>query len=137
MILNLVTPFGITYSGENVEKFTIPTEEGVITVMDEHVPLMSIVAPGEIVITDADGKEEIIAVSRGILEVRLNSEIYVLADTAENAKDIDVSRAEEAKKAAEEFLKKEHNLQDVEFARLQAKIEKELARINVGNKWRR
>ncbi len=137
MKVNFVTPYGTIYKGDNVEKFTIPTEKGVITVLDDHVPMISIVSTGEVEIVNEDGEEEHIAVSRGILEIRQNSEVYVLADNAERAEDIDIEKAEEARKAAEEFLKKQHNLEDVEFARLQAKIEKELTRINVGKKWRR
>ena len=137
MKVNLVTPYGTIFKGESVEKFTIPTEHGVITILEDHVPMISIVTTGEVVINLEDKTEETIAISRGILEIRQNSEIYVLADTAEKAQDIDIEKAEEARKAAaKEFLKKQHNLEDVEFARIQAKIEKELARINVGSKWR-
>ncbi len=137
MKVKLVTPYGAIFVSEKVEKFTIPTEGGVITILDDHVPMISIVAPGEVLILKEDGEEEVLAVSRGIIEIRQESEIYVLADTAERAEEIDVSRAEEARIAAEEFLQKQHNLESVEFARIQAKIEKELARIAVAKKWRK
>lgn len=138
MTVKLVTPKGIIIDSKEVDRITIPTEEGVVTILEDHVPMISIVAAGEVEISYIDSKpNDTLAISRGILEVRQNSEIHVLADTAERADEIDIQRAEEARIAAEEFLKKQHDLEDVDFARIQAKIEKELARVNVGKKWRR
>ncbi|MDQ6985740.1 MAG: ATP synthase F1 subunit epsilon [Candidatus Dojkabacteria bacterium] len=137
MILKVVTPEGRTFEGEKIKSITLPTSSGVITVMDEHVPLLSIITPGGIEITTSDGEVHLLAVSRGVLEVRRNSIIDILADTAERAEVIDIERAEEAKKRAEEYLKKMEDIADIEFARLQAKIQKELARIQIGKKWKK
>jgi len=59
-----------------------------------------------------------------------------LADTAERAEEIDIERAEEARKRAEELKKEKIEMDDSEYARVAAAIEKELARIKVGRKQR-
>jgi F-type H+-transporting ATPase subunit epsilon len=137
MKLTVVTPYGTKFSNEGVESVTIPTEAGVITVLDEHVPLISILSPGEIVIQKSDGSEEILAVSRGVVEVKAENHVAILADTAESADEIDVDRALEAKKAAEEMLQQKSDIEDIEFANIMSKLEKELARINVGKRWKK
>ncbi|GAB4284149.1 MAG: hypothetical protein Kow0081_1170 [Candidatus Dojkabacteria bacterium] len=137
MKLKIVTPIGRIFEGDNVEKLTIPTESGVITILEDHMPLISIVSPGEVLIHDTEETITALAISKGVLEVRETGEIFVLAETAEHADEIDIDRAEEAKKAAEEFLKTKHDIEDVDFAKMQAQLEKELARIEVGRKWKR
>ena len=71
------------------------------------------------------------------MEIRPTGEVYVMADAAERAEHIDVDRAEDARKRAEDLMKKQSNLADIDFARIQAKMEKELARISVGKKYRK
>jgi len=87
-------------------------------------------------IKDKDG-EHPYAVSAGFLEVRANNELVILADRAERADTIDLVRAEESRKRAEEEMKKAKAGQDVDYARLQALIDKEMNRIRVGNKYRK
>jgi len=134
--LQIATPDGVAYEDDQINMVTLPTESGVISVMGDHIPLVSIVTTGEIVVVKDDYQIEL-AVSRGILEVRRDSKVYVLADTAERAEVIDLDRAEEARRKAEEYLQQQDSLADMEFARLQAKIEKELARIRVARRHRR
>ena len=131
----IVTPEGIVYE-DSIDKVTIPTQQGAITVYPEHAPLVSVLRPGPLTIHK--GKDTVdLAVSGGFLEIRRSSEVYVLADTAERAEHIDISRAEEAHRRAQELLKQQKDVDDVQFARIQASIEKELNRISVGNKYRK
>ncbi|MCA9385849.1 ATP synthase F1 subunit epsilon [Candidatus Dojkabacteria bacterium] len=134
--LKIVTPEGIISEISGVQSVTLPTETGVITIKEDHLPLISLLQPGEIEITNEKGTE-ILSVSTGMIEVREESMVYILADTAERAEDIDIERAEEARRKAEEFLEEKDILADVDFARLQAKMEKEMARIRVGRKYRK
>ncbi len=60
----------------------------------------------------------------------------VLADTAERAEEIDLKRAEEAKARAEKVMKERVRMDDSEYARVAAAIEKEMARLRVGRKHR-
>jgi F-type H+-transporting ATPase subunit epsilon len=78
-----------------------------------------------------------LAVSSGVAQIKPDSHVVLMADTAERAEDIDVERAEQARKRAEELLAQAADQADVDFAYLQAKIQKELARTHVGNRWRK
>ncbi len=144
MQLVIVTPDGKKYDGTEVEMVIIPTVQGEIGIKDDHTPLIATIEPGAIEVTLADGKVEYLAVSRGILQIDrdevMNGRVRILADTAEHASEIDLSRAEEARLRAEEFLRQaqegpeETPFADTQF--LQAKIAKELARERVANRYK-
>lgn len=135
MLLKIVTPDGVTYESE-IEQVSVPTQKGEITILPKHIPLISVLKAGEIRIVK-QGEEIDLAVSTGVLEVRQNNEVYILADSAERAESIDLERAETSRKRAEELMAQKQSLEDVEFARLQAKMEKELARLRIGKKYRK
>ena len=129
----IVTPEK-TVLKEKINQITIPTKDGEITVLPNHIPLVSILVPGEIILKKGE-KDFSIAVSGGFVEV-LVDKVVILADTAERAEEIDERRAEEAKRRAEK-IKKEKTVDSREFAALSARIEKELARIKVARKRKR
>ena len=131
----VVTPDGITYEDE-IEKVTIPTGAGQITILEGHAPLVSTLQPG-ILYIHKDRNVVQLAVSTGILEIRPDSEVYLMADTSERAEDIDLDRAQEARDRAEELMRQQEAMADVDFARLQAVIDREIARISVGNTYRK
>lgn len=131
----VVTPYGISYEDE-IEKVTIPTTSGAITVYERHAPLVSVLRPGEMNVHKLDGDVVNVAVAGGFLEVRSESRVYVMADTAERAEEIDIEEAQKAMERAQELLKQQDQLADIDFAKLQAKIEKEMARISVGRKYK-
>ncbi len=133
--IKIVTPQGIILDQKDIISVTIPTEAGEITILEDHIPLVSILSTGMITVKTVE-EENYLSVSRGVLEVRRQSIIYILADTAERAEDIDIERAEEARKKAEELLRSQENLNEVEFANIAARIEKELARERTGKKYR-
>lgn len=120
---------------EEILQVTVPTQEGEITVLPKHSPLVSILKPGVLELKKLDGEIEIISVSGGFIEVLLNK-VIILADTAERAEEIDIERAEEARKRAEESLKDMRSVDASQFAQLAAQIEKELARVRSAKKWR-
>jgi len=130
----IVTINRVTYE-DDIDKLTVPTESGEITVLPRHVPLVSIIKPGELRIKK-DGHVVLLAVSTGFLEIRKNSEVYILADSAEKAEDIDIEASRVARMRAEELLKQKQNKNDVDFAKLQAIINREVARIKVAGKYR-
>ncbi|PIR74388.1 MAG: ATP synthase F1 subunit epsilon [Candidatus Magasanikbacteria bacterium CG10_big_fil_rev_8_21_14_0_10_47_10] len=136
MEFKVVTPHGVTYN-DTIEKVTVPTLAGALTILDQHAPIVSVLAAGEMVIHRMDGSTVDVAVSGGIMEIVSSGAVYIMADTAERAEEIDISRAEAAKKRAEELLTQQKNIADVDFARIQASIEKELARISIGKKYRK
>lgn len=135
MNFKIVTPDGVIYE-DAVDQISLPTKSGEITVLAHHIPLISVIRSGEIRI-QKQNQEVVLAVSSGVLEVRENNEVIVIADTAERAEHIDLERAEAARLRAQELLKQEIFEDDMQFALLQAKMEKELARIRIGKKYKK
>ncbi|MBT3538675.1 ATP synthase F1 subunit epsilon [Candidatus Parcubacteria bacterium] len=131
----IATPESVVYEDE-VKQVSIPTTTGEITVLPNHIPLVSVLQAGELKIVDKDG-EHVLALSGGFLEIRGNNEIVILADHAERAGDIDLDAAEEARKRAEEEMEKAKTEENVDFAKLQAVIDREMNRIRVGNKYKK
>ena len=127
----IVTPERTVFEDE-IDQLTLPTQEGEITVMANHIPLIAVLQAGELVAKK--GSEEIaMAVSGGMVEVRSN-EITILADTAERAEEIDIARAEEAKQKAEKLKDEKIRMDETEYATAAAIFEKNLARIKVARK---
>ncbi len=130
----IATPERVVLKDE-ILQVTVPTVEGEITILPKHSPLVSVLKPGVLELKKMDGSMEIVSVSGGFVEVLLNK-IIILADTAERAEEIDMERAEDARKKAEESLKNLRSIDSVEFANLSAMLEKELARTRSAKKWR-
>lgn len=127
----IVTPERTVYESE-IDQVTLPTADGEITVLPNHIPLISILVPGELN-AKKDGQDIFLAVSGGIIEMRAN-ELTILADTAERAEEIDLKRAEEAKKRAEKLKNEKILADETEYATAAAILEKNLARIRVARK---
>lgn len=131
--VKLITPEKIIFSGD-VLYVIVPTTTGVITVLPSHAPLVSSIAKGELVIKTKD--EEIhFAVFAGVVDIRPRSVVNILVDRSERAEDIDVERAKEAVVRAKKILEEKSHESDVDFARFEAMIEKELNRVKIGSKW--
>lgn len=131
----IATPEKVIYEND-VFKISIPTTTGEITILPHHIPLVSIVQAGELKITDESG-EQIIAVSSGFVEIKANNEVVILADNAERAELIDIERAEAARKRAEEEMQKVKSQEGVDYAKLQAIIDREMNRVRIGKKYRK
>lgn len=103
ILVEIITPHKIGYKGE-VNSITVPGTKGNFQILYNHAPIISSLEIGEIII-EADGNEkEYFATSGGTIEV-VDNKVIVLAETFERTRDIDVKRAEEAKRRAEEKLK--------------------------------
>lgn len=132
--LKIVTPEKVLFESQ-VSQVSVSTVMGEITILPNHIPLVSQLVPGEIVVKNGKAEEDLMAVSGGFIEV-LPDQVVILADTAERAEEIDEERAEAARKKAEEVLKTK--VADAEsFAMFTAKIEKELARLKVARKYKK
>ncbi|PIT94711.1 ATP synthase F1 subunit epsilon [Candidatus Falkowbacteria bacterium CG10_big_fil_rev_8_21_14_0_10_39_9] len=129
----LVTPERVVLK-EEVLQATIPTQSGEITILPDHIPLVSILIPGVIELKKMTGESEVISVSGGFVEV-LKNKLVILADTAELAIELDEQRIEEAKKKAEE-MKKWKDIDAVQFAEISGLVEKQLARSKAVKRWR-
>jgi F-type H+-transporting ATPase subunit epsilon len=107
--------------------------EGQVGILPHHAPLMTILQPGDLMIRK-DKEEEYLAISGGFLEVRPDK-VIILADACERIDEIDIARAEEAKKRAQETLKAAPST--AEGASAEASLRRSLARLKVAEKRRR
>ncbi len=127
----IITPEKTVFEAE-VDQATLPVTDGEVTILPKHRPYIASLKPGEIMLK-TNGEEMSLVVSGGFIEFNQNN-LTVLADTAERAEEIDLKRAEESRARAEEIKKERISMDDTEYARVAASIEKELARIKVGRK---
>jgi len=134
LTLKIITQEKVVLEREIVQA-TLPIEQGEVTVLADHIPIIGSLKAGEIHLRDAEGKDEILAVSGGFAEFHDNI-LTLLADTAERAEEIDIERAEAGRKRAEELIRSQENLSEEEYARTAAMLEKELSRIKVAKKHR-
>lgn len=135
MRLKIVTP-GRLVLEEETYSVTLPIEGGEVTVLPNHIPYIGALRPGEIMLRKTpDGGPESLATSGGFAEFQDNV-LTILADTAERAEEIDLARAEEARARAEAVMKTRVSMDDEEYARIAAMVEKEFVRLKVARKHR-
>lgn len=91
----------LVYHGE-VESILLPGVDGVLEVLPRHMPLLTKLNPGLVKVTLSEG-EEYFTVMGGFVEILADS-VTVFADAAENVEEIDVARAEAARRRAEKRL---------------------------------
>lgn len=135
MKLQIITPEKIVFS-EEVEQISLATKDGEITILSHHIPLVTALVSGELKYKK-DNQEHILAISGGYAEIKEGNTVVVLTQTAEYAPNIDIIEAEKARDRAIQTMKAEKTLDEIEFATLQATLEKELNRIRVGNKYKK
>ncbi len=124
--LEIVTPDGTVYS-EDVEMVTLPGVEGQMGVYPRHVPLMTQMVPGEIVVRK-DTRDYFLAVGEGLIEIT-GEHVAVLTDLAIAAEHIDEAKVEEARQRAEARL--QDKLSDEEVASTNASLTRSLAQLHV------
>jgi F-type H+-transporting ATPase subunit epsilon len=122
-----------TLSYDDVEMVTLPSVIGQMGVLAQHVPLMTQMAPGEIII-HKNGLDTFIATGEGLIEVTGNR-VSVLTDLALEADRIDEAKAEEARRRAEARLREK--LSDEEAATANAALARSLAQLHVRKRQRR
>jgi len=104
--------------------------EGQLGILPHHAPLMTMLRPGDLTIRKGN-EEQYLAISGGFLEVRPDK-VIILADACERAEEIDIVRAEEAKRRAEEILKTRPP--EVDTAAAEAALRRSLTRLKVVEK---
>ncbi len=137
--LKIVTPERLILE-EMVDQVSLPTTLGEITVLPEHIPLITGLTSGDVV-AFVNGEHVPMAVVGGFVEVKKNgnniTEVAVLADFAEHVSEISDMAIEKAKARAEELKKMmEENKEDVDFEHFEAELERSLNRVKIADKWR-
>lgn len=124
--LEIVTPDAKVYS-QDVELVTLPGIEGEMGVYPQHVPLMTQIVPGEVIVRK-DGQETYLAVGEGFVEVTADR-VAILTDMAIAADQIDEAKVEEARKRAEARLSE--TVDEEEAALVNASLTRALAQLHV------
>jgi F-type H+-transporting ATPase subunit epsilon len=127
--LDIVSAERLVYSDE-VDMVIAPGAEGQLGILPHHASLMTMLEPGELLIKKG-GAETSLVISGGFMEVRPD-QIIVLADAAERIEEIDVARAEEARRRAEESL--EHPTPDIDLEKSEAALRRSLVRLKAVDK---
>jgi len=124
--LEIVTPEAKIYS-EDVDMVTLPGVEGEMGIYPMHVPLMTQVVAGEVLVRKGS-EQHFLAVGEGFVQVSAER-VAILTDMAIKADDIDEMKAEEARKRAEARLSEK--LTDEESAMVSASLARSLAQLKV------
>jgi len=136
--LKIVTPERLILE-EMVDQVSLPTTLGEITILPEHIPLITELSSGDVVAL-ASGEYVPMAVVGGFLEVKKNekgeTEVAVLADFAEHVSELSDEKIEQAKAKAEELKKQMENKEHVDFEHFEAELERSLTRVKIADKWR-
>jgi F-type H+-transporting ATPase subunit epsilon len=117
---------------ETVVGVTLPGQQGELGILPGHAPLMTELGIGELGYRTASASQPVsIAAIRGFAEV-LPDRVTVLAETAERAEEIDLNRAEEAKRRAEQRLASSDP--NIDWDRATVALQRALIRIQVARK---
>ena len=127
--LVVVTPVSQLLS-EAFSEVQLPGADGYLGVLPGHAPLITELGIGELSYRAANGRTGLLAIIRGFAEV-LPERVSVLAETAERPEDIDVNRAQEALKRAQERIAAGGN---IDWDRASASLQRALVRLQVVSK---
>jgi F-type H+-transporting ATPase subunit epsilon len=121
---------------ETVTEVTLPGADGQLGVLPGHAPLITELGIGELTFRSKGGSQsDPIAIISGFAEV-LSERVTVLAEMAERPSEIDLDRAEQAKRRAEERLAAAQNDPNVDWGRAAVALQRSLIRIQVARRQR-
>jgi len=129
--LQILTPEGTAYSAE-VEMVNLQTVDGRIGILPDHIRLMTVMVPGEMMVRK-DGHDQFLAAGRGLVEVTGNS-VAIATDMAIAAESIDEAKAEEARQKAAARLR--DKISEEEVASVNAALARSLAQLKVKRRHR-
>jgi F-type H+-transporting ATPase subunit epsilon len=129
--LEIVTPGAVVYAAD-VQMVTLPGVVGQIGIYPHHVPLLTRIVPGEIIVR-TDGGEAFLAVGEGLVEIT-GDHVAVVTDMAVSVANIDEARVEEARRRAEARLRE--SISNEEVATVNASLARSLAQLRVKRRHR-
>ena len=126
----IVTPEKIVYKGQ-ITSLVVPGQEGYLGIWAKHARMLATLAAGEVKIKEGGREAASFAITGGLLEVERNG-ATILADAAEKSEEIDIERAEAARKRALERLSKKST--DIDITRAQAALMRATNRLHTASK---
>ena len=131
--LEIVTPERLAYE-DDVDSVNVPAVEGELGILPHHAPLVSMLGFGELRIRKG-GSEESFAIVGGFVQVRPDK-VVVMAETADLAAEIDVEKAQEARREAERALEGGYT-EGADLSAARAALQQALLRIRVAERRQR
>lgn len=128
--IEIVTGERVILQEDDVDMVLVPGAAGMLGILPQHAPLVTTLSLGELRIKKG-GTEQSILVFGGFMEVS-NDKVLVLADTAERLEELDLARAEDARKRAEASIASRQSTIDLEQA--QASLRRANLRLRVGQR---
>ncbi len=134
MQCEIVSQDRLVFEGE-VDMVVAPGESGEMGILPHHSPLLSLLKFG-ILKVRSHGEEQEFTVAGGVIEVRPDK-VTIMADAAENVEEIDIDRAEAARKRAEELLKKGPAPESDAYLEIEAALRRSNLRLTAVQRYRR
>jgi F-type H+-transporting ATPase subunit epsilon len=128
--VEIVTGERVVFTENDVDMVVAPGSDGVLGILPRHAPLITTLAAGELRVKKG-GREQSLVVFGGFMEVT-PEKVVVLADTAERAEEIDVSRAEAARSRAQAEIGKRAS--NIELAQAEAALRRATLRLQIGQR---
>jgi F-type H+-transporting ATPase subunit epsilon len=128
--LEIVTPERLAYA-DTVDSVVLPGSQGELGVLPHHAPLITTLGVGELRVRKG-GTEESFAIVGGFLQVRPDK-VVVMAETADMASEIDLERAQEARREAERALETGYH-EGADLVAARAALQQALLRIRVAER---
>ncbi|MCB9809216.1 ATP synthase F1 subunit epsilon [Candidatus Nomurabacteria bacterium] len=134
MLLTLATTEGILYE-DTVSEVTIPTLEGEITILSQHIPLVSVLRPGEMRVVK-DGSATHFVIGGGVLEMRPDNTLMILSDDSIASADIDAEASRAAYERAQTTLAHREQLTEEEIKEYESIMFTNFNRMKAGTRFK-
>ncbi len=131
--IRIITPEK-TVLEDTVDQVSLPTLDGEITILPNHIPLVTALAAGEI-LAKKNGEPIPMLVVGGFVEIRDN-EVAILADFAEHVNDITAAVEAKARARADELRMLQKKVSNVDFETYATELERSLTQVRIADKWR-
>ena len=131
--VHILTPLGEIFSSD-VQQVTATTTSGEITILKDHIPLVTTLATGHIMVR-IDGESQYFSVAGGVLEKKVDNRVVILSSRSESALESDVQRAQEAYENAQKLAKEaKENSSFADHSKYQKLMNREFNRVRTAQK---
>ena len=131
--VDVITAERVVFSDSDIDVVVAPGTAGELGILPSHAPFITSLAPGELRLRKGN-EETSMVITGGFLEVR-DDKVVILAEAAERAEEIDLARAEEARRRAEQRIAARDST--VDLARVEADLRRSLVRLKVAERRRK